>query len=410
MTALPGRRRRNTLLALAGGLVAAILMPLLVYVGAVAISNSNAGENALSGVPPEQAFPQTPTGMLATVSDNNELTSVTVFVLAPQAEGESATYDQRGGSVVSVPININAGSEGQLLSLHDAYALGGEEELRADVESVLSLTLDNSAVMKEADFADFLADLPTVEVDFPRDVLGADDTVMYAKGPQSLSAQDVAKVITTRSATQPERLRQPNIDALWSGITAAIGPGRAGQTLSAGPPTTFAELAARLTAGQSASRGLIARQLGQDRNPEALDVEELDRPDALLVFASIAPAQMSRPGSGLTYRLEAPAGFDAQVRKLIAELLAVGGNVVSVDLNADSHPETAVFVYDPEIAAVEPTDNSILGPVSVETPDVRLGGVDETISLGTNYLNGVDLTAPDATSTSSTVAPPETTA
>ena len=119
---------------------------------------------------------------------------------------------------------------------------------------------------------------------------------------------------------------------------------------------------------------------------------------------------MSRPGSGLTYRLEAPGGFDAQVRKLIAELIAVGGNVVSVDLNADSHPETAVFVYDPEVAAVEPTDNSILGPVSVETPDVRLGGVDETISLGTNYLNGVDLTAPDATSTSSTVAPPETTA
>jgi len=199
MTALPGRRRRNTLLALAGGLVAAILMPLLVYVGAVAISNSNAGENALSGVPPEQAFPQTPTGMLATVNDNNELTSVTVFVLAPQAEGDSATYDQRGGSVVSVPINIDAGSEGQLLSLHDAYALGGEEELRADVESVLSLTLDNSAVMKEADFADFLAGLPTVDVDFPRDVLGADETVMYAKGPQSLRGQDVAKVITTRS-------------------------------------------------------------------------------------------------------------------------------------------------------------------------------------------------------------------
>ncbi|HEY4609519.1 MAG TPA: hypothetical protein VIH06_09955, partial [Ilumatobacteraceae bacterium] len=79
MTALPGRRRRNTLLALAAGVVAAILMPLLVYVGAVAISNSEAGENALSDVPPEQAFPQTPTGMLATVNDSNELTSVTVF-------------------------------------------------------------------------------------------------------------------------------------------------------------------------------------------------------------------------------------------------------------------------------------------------------------------------------------------
>jgi len=284
--------------------------------------------------------------------------------------------------------------------LHDAYALGGEEELRADVESALNLTIDNSAVMKEAEFADFLAGLPTMKVDFPRDVLAADDSVMYTKGAQELSSQEIAEVITTRSATQPERLRQPNVEALWSGITQAIGTGRTGQTLSAGPPTTFAELATRLTAGQTASRGLLARQLGEDRNPEGLDVEELDRPDAILVFASIAPAQMSRPGSGLTYRIEAPTGFDAQVRKTIAQLLAVEGNVVSVDLNADSHPETAVFVYDPEVAAVEPKVNPIFGPVSVETPDVRLGGVDETISLGTNYLQGVNLTAPDATSTS----------
>jgi hypothetical protein len=180
--------------------------------------------------------------------------------------------------VVAVPININAGSDGQLLSLHDAYALGGEEELRTDVESALNLTIDNSAVLKQADFADFLAGLPAINVTFPRDVLGADDAVMYAKGPQSLSAQEVAKVITTRSPTQPERLRQPNIDALWTGITAAIGTGRTGETLSAGPPTSFAELATRMTAGQSASRGLIARQLGEDQNPERLDVESsIDR-------------------------------------------------------------------------------------------------------------------------------------
>jgi len=53
MTALPGRRRRNTVLALVAGIIAAILVPSLVYVGAVAISNSKAGENALSDVPPE---------------------------------------------------------------------------------------------------------------------------------------------------------------------------------------------------------------------------------------------------------------------------------------------------------------------------------------------------------------------
>jgi hypothetical protein len=58
---------------------------------------------------------------------------------------------------------------------------------------------------------------------------------------------------------------------------------------------------------------------------------------------------------------------------------------------------------------VEPTDNPTFGTVKVEIPDVRLGGVDETISLGTTYLQGVDVSAPDATSTTSSVATTETT-
>lgn len=153
------------MLALAAGVVAAIVAPTLVYVGAKAISNSTAGRNALSDALPEQTFPQTPTAMLATVSDKNELTSVTVFVLAPDSDTTAAGYDQRGGSVVSIPINADPGSGDQLLSLHDAYALGGEEELRAEVESAINLTIDSSTVMKRGAFAGFLSGLPPIQVD-----------------------------------------------------------------------------------------------------------------------------------------------------------------------------------------------------------------------------------------------------
>jgi hypothetical protein len=64
-------------------------------------------------------------------------------------------------------------------------------------------------------------------------------------------------------------------------------------------------------------------------------------------------------------------------------------------------------IYDPTVAAAEPTDNPVFGTITIQTPKVRLGGVDETISLGTDYLDHVDLTAPDATSTS--LQPTETT-
>ena len=408
MTSIPSRRRRNTLLALAAGVLAAIAAPTLLYVGAKAITNSKAGQNVQANLPPEQTFPQTPTAMLATVSATNELTSVTVLVLAPDADVSPAGYDQRGGSMVSVPINADTGSGDQALSLHDAYASGGEDQLRSDVESVINLTVDFSAVMTAEQFAAFLTGLPSVQATFPRDVLGTDDAPVFPKGPAVLTAAQAAQVLTTRSPTEREHARQTNLDPLWTGIAAAVGTGRQGQTLSAQSPTTFDEMAARLLAGPVASRGLVARPLGADRNPDGLDVEELDRADTILVFASIAPAEMTRPAGGLSYRLEAPPGYDQQVRKTIGILLSFGGNVVSVDLSAEPVAGTTYLIYDQALAAAEPTENALFGTIKIESPDVRLGGVDETIALGTTYLDGVDLSAPDATSSTSTSVEPTT--
>ncbi len=412
MTSLAGRRRRNTMLALGAGLIAAIAAPTLVYVGANAITNSKAGKNALANAPLEQSFPQTPTAMLATVSDTNELTSVTVLVLAPDSDESAAVYDQRGGSIVSVPINVDSGSGGQLLSLHDAYALGGQAELLIDLQSAVNLTIDFSAVMKRDEVAAFLTGLPSVQANLPTDVLGPDETALFTKGPSTLTSTQIAQILTSKSPTQRERPRQANIEAVWSGIASAIGSGRQGLTLSASSPTTFAETATRLMSGSVAARGLVARSLDSTLNPEGLDVESLDLPDTILVFASIAPAQMSRPASGLTFRIEAPPGFDQQVRKTIGVLLSFGDNVVSIDLSADAKADTKLLIYDASLAAAESTDNPIFGKVSVETPKTRLGSIDETILLGTTYLKGVDLSAPDATSstTSTSVAPTETTA
>lgn len=408
MTSLAARRRRNTILALAAGVLAAIAAPTLLYVGAKAITNSKAGQNVQADLKPEQTFPQTPTAMLATVSATNELTSVTVLVLAPDADVSPAGYDQRGGSMVSVPINVDNGSGEQVLSLHDSYATGGEDQLRTDLESAINLTIDFSSVMTAEQVAAFLTGLPAVQTTFQRDVLGPDEAPVFPKGPAVLTAAQVAQVLTTRSPTEREHARQTNLDALWTGIAAAIGTGRQGQTLSAQSPTTFDEMAARLMAGPVASRGLVERPLGADRNPEGLDVEELDRSDTILVFASIAPAQMTRPAGGLSYRLEAPPGYDQQVRKTIGILLSFGGNVVSVDLNAEPTAETTYLIFDKALSTAEPTENALFGTIKIDTPDVRLGGVDETIALGTTYLDGVDLSAPDATSSTSTSIEPTT--
>ena len=265
MTSLTGRRRRNTILALAAGVLAAVLAPTLLYVGAKAISNSKAGINALADRPPEQTFPATPTAMLATVDAAGELTSVTVFVLAPDADVSAAGYDQRGGSMISVPINVDSGSGDQLLSLHDAYALGGEEELRADLESAINLTVDYSRVMTGDEFNAFLTGLPALQVDLPRDVLVADETVLYPKGPAVLTSAQAAQIITANSPTESEKLRQPNIEALWNGITSGDRKRTPDQNLSVASPASFDELAARLSAGPVAFVGWLPALLPADR-------------------------------------------------------------------------------------------------------------------------------------------------
>ena len=289
--------------------------------GAKAISNSTAGKNALADNLPVQTFPSTPTAMLATVDAAGELTSVTVFVLAPDADVSEAGYDQRGGSVISVPINADSGSGEQLLSLHDAYALGGEEELRTDLESAINLTIDHSRVMTADEFSAFLGGLPAIQVDLPRDALGADGAALYGKGPVVLSPAQAAQIITANSPTETEGLRQPNIDA-FCGVAL---PALSAPDARPGPQRGVTDHLRR--AGRQGHRwagrvgGLVARPLPADRNPEGLDIEELDRTDTILVFASISPAQMTRPASGLeaskhrqatTSRSARPSAFSAR--------------------------------------------------------------------------------------------------
>jgi hypothetical protein len=388
--------------ALAAGLLVALAAPLLVYVGAKAITNSKAGKNVLADAPPEQVFPSTPTAMLATVGSARELTSVTVFVLAPDADPSKGGYDQRGGSVISVPISADTGVVDQPQSLADTYRAAGVQGLQQAVESVLGVNIDFGKVMTRTELAGLLLGLPQVRANLVNEVLDGRDAVLHPKGPTTLSTTQVAEIVTTKSPTQLESARRPNIDAVWLGVATAVGTGREGQKLSAAEPSTFEELAARLIAGPMAARGLLAHPEPADRVTKGHDLEQLDRADTILVFASVAPAHMQQPGIGRSYRLEAPPGYDQQVRRTIENLLFFRNNIVSVDLNAKPNAQTVLSIYDPAAAEAEPTDNQLFGKIKVQTPKVRLSGVEVTITLGTDYLRGVDLSAPPPTTVVST--------
>ena len=188
----------------------------------------------------------------------------------------------------------------------------------AEVESAINLTIDSARSMSPTSSprscSRFAADpgrpaastctrTPTTQCCYP-------------KGPTCSRPSRRPRLNDHVADRAGERLRQPNIDAVWQGIAGASATGRQGQTLSVCVPADLRrDSQPGLWPGRSHLAGCSTRPL--DRVIEtrrALDVEELDRADTVLVFASIAPASCRGRPAGLSFRIEAPPGYDQQVK------------------------------------------------------------------------------------------------
>src|ERR1700712_4357818 len=249
MTALSAKRRQRTL-AMGGVTVAVVVLAIVLLVtGTDAIRQYTAAKRADSGLP-VQAVPDTPTAMFATVDSANNLTSVSMFVLAPSLAG---------GSIVSVPIDIDStqGIGDERVSLKDAYATDGATGLVQAVESTLSLSVDYFAVDDPAKAAGVLLPLGPLSVDLPSDVVGSGSgsgSTIFQAGQRTLDAAEAVQVLTATSSKVDEAARTANIVAVWNAVAAGVGQGK-------GPAPTatvgsFDDVVAHLYSGPVAARGL----------------------------------------------------------------------------------------------------------------------------------------------------------
>jgi hypothetical protein len=217
---------------------------------------------------------------------------------------------------------------------------------------------------------------------------GQTDTI--TAGTAVLDASGAAMVLTGGAGIGEETVRKANLEALWAGVATAIGPGRpVATTLPTVPPVDFDAFVSQLFSGPVQSRGLSTIALTPEQNPNGLDIVQLDRSEAVFVFASIAPGSMSAPGLGPIIRIEAPPGYDVQVKLTMDKLLYLTANVVSVDTSHAPQPETIFFVPDEANRIRAQTTDVIFGDVVFGEPTVRVDGVDVTIVLGTTYLESV---------------------
>ncbi|MDO8390037.1 MAG: hypothetical protein Q7V57_06080 [Actinomycetota bacterium] len=405
MTAFDNVRRKRTTVMLAAGLAVLVAVAGLAYVGVKALRRY---EGATKVGSDSIRIPSTPVGMLATVNAENRLTSITVMVLPPNSG--------LGGSILSLPVSVDStlsvGPDRTPLS--EIYAASGIDELALAVESTLSVTLDVYQVADPAAAEALLAPLAAIPATLPSAV-GEE----IPAGAVTLTPAQAVQVINHVVEGQPDRDRRGNVEAVWAGVATAIGSGillvapadatsttsSTASTVAVTPITiaSFPELLQRLYSGPVGARALSASPLDASLNPTGKDAEAIERAEAVMVLASIAPRSMSQPAPGLNYRIEAPPGYEQQVVGAVAIILLSGGNVQSVYLNGEVREETVMLVGDSRLNTAADADG-MFGAV-VDEPKIPIEGIDVILQLGTTWL-----AAPPAATTSTTttvVAPTE---
>jgi hypothetical protein len=393
VTALPGRRRRSTLIAAGAAVAASAAAVGLGVLGAVTLYNSTEGADAASGRP-ELVFPATPTGLVAAVDDDGQLASMAALVVQPGGTG---------GSIVPVPVSADAsgGKGDERLPIAETVSLAGTDSVQAEAEALLGVSLDVVEVVDAERLTEILEPFGPLEVDVPADVTDADGDIVAAAGAQALEPADAAAVLTARDPEVPAVEQYAAAEAVWSAVATAIGDGIG--TESSAPIVergTLDGILADLAAGPVGARGLRSRPPDDDTNPRRVDAALLDPAELALVFGQVAPGKMAAPNPALSVRiestfsdeeLEATGMTNTDVAYSAAsQILFVGGNVLSVDTVPGDEPageSTVIEVADDSLIAGTDGAELLFGPTDVRVGDTRIAGVDATIRLGTDYLD-----------------------
>lgn len=422
MTAIAARRRRRTIAGAVAAIALVCAAAVMFVVGVVTLSNSQEGQAVGVDTRPREVFPATPNALLAVTDDEGHLGSVVVLTLLPEGVG---------GSIVTVPPNADAtaGFGVQRRPLDMLFDPERPDDFVVAVEDMLSVTLERSAIVGPDEFAALIEPLGSLQVVLPDAVIdsdeidsqadaeeepddpvdaavdGAVDGVVVTAGPQTLSPDDVAVVLTAIDDSVSSGAQHPIDVAMWSAIADATPLISAGTSSNvdavSSPPATVDELVVRLLSGEVAVRDIASDEPSAAINPTDADVLVLDRPDVALVFAQVSPALVSTPNPGLKIRVVAQYtdeqlaqtdglfGSTSDVaRGFIDQMLVLQNNVVSADTTRVGAPDvTVIEVTDPRrLEETQAAAEVLFGRAEVRVAEVVLEGVDIEITLGMTYL------------------------
>ena len=431
MTAIPARQRRRLLAALFSGLAAASALPLGVVAGANLLLNSSGGRSVDASK--QLKIPNTPTALLATVNDDNQVTTLTVFVLAPQGVG---------GTIISLAANTRAevlGNESPR-RLVDSYSQGGIAAIALDTEGALDVTFASVGALSIGEVAELLSIVPSIRAEFDQPVVNTKlstpdpittttvksrtkvttpplpifvDTELFPAGEIELTSDQAAAVLTATRDGELESVRLARTKSIWTGVAAAVGGGIAvdlsQSTESTVPdlvPTELASFIRRVFAGPVQVWQLSAEPVAEIENPLGIDLYALDHNEVLLLMASVAPSSLSGVNGGFAVQIDSPFN-DINISHAIVERLTYLGIGVALVREVGGPPtKETIFRYS-DISAIDGFQaslESVLGLLKYSTIKQPVEGIGAQIVLGQDF---VDFIAASPTLPATTIPEPE---
>lgn len=389
MTAIPSRRHNRTVAAFLCGLLGIVMLPSGLALAANSLLHSTDGDSV--DTKNIITIPSTPAALLAVVDGNGFVASLQMIALAPGG---------RGGTIVSIPVGaasvVAAGEAPRRLG--DAYLLNGLEGLTTDVEGLLNVTFTSKAAVTEIEMVTLLAGKRDVNVEIDRAVKTLLPTGMQEilpAGKHTLTSAQIASILASNQAGQPESDRLPIVKSVWVGIvgvgmniaTTTSEVGGTGTTLP--PALTVQDFLQRTLTGEVQVWQFAANAIPEgELNPTNSDMYALDKAEVIMVVASVAPSSVSSLYASINVQIDS-AFTDATItREAVLRLSMLGVNVVLVRVvPGEPAVETIVQYNDDPVRAEVEGYASIFGPLTPKRVSQQVVGVDARIVLGTNFTD-----------------------
>lgn len=414
MTAIPARQRRRLLGALFSGIAAACALPLGVIAGANLLLNSSGGRSVDANS--QLKIPSTPAALLATVNDENEVTTLTVFVLAPQGVG---------GTIISLAVNTKAEVLGSEIPrrLGDSFVQGGIAAIALDTEGALDVTFASVGTLSTGEVAGLLSVTPSIHAQFDQPVVNtktstpdpvttttsksktqlttppppvAVDTELFPAGEFDLTPDQVASVLMSTRDGELESSRLARTKSIWTGVAAAVGGGIAIDptqstvtTIAASVPTELTAFIRLVFAGPVQVWQLNEEPVAESENPLGIELYVLDRSEVLLLMASVAPSSLSGVNGGFAVQIDSPFN-DVNISHAVVERLTyLGIGVALVREVAGPPAKETIFRYS-DISVIDGFQanlEAVLGALKYSTITQAVEGVGAQIVLGQDFVD-----------------------